>query len=194
MLALFDFLVAVVAGFALFKARRRDARDVLAALGYVLIALAALLGTLRFTFFPQLAPAHQFVSQCASIYGIPAIAVGFFLTAEERLEQWLSLAVGVALTGLSILFFSNKVVTLAMGIAAQCVWLFSAFRFHRVFPKLPAPIIASVVCVSVAGLLFNKPGATFGMQNLNIFHGLLALGLMQQALAWGFLPKQRQRF
>jgi len=194
MLALFDFLVAVIAAFALSKARRHDARDILAASGYALIVLAAFLGTLRFTFFPQLAPTHQFVSQCASIYGIPAIAMGFFFVAEERREQWLFLAVAAALACLSILFFSHKVATLTIGIAAQAVWLLSALRFHRVIPKLPAPVIISVVLISVAGLLFNKPGATAGVQNLNIFHGLLALGLMQQALAWGLLPKQRQQF
>lgn len=191
MLALFDFLVCVTAFYAFMRSQRQGVSDLLAPLGFLLISGAAAVGTFRYAWFPDLLPLHKFASALASVYGVPAIAAGFFLTAEEIRARrfWFSVAALILVPALVLI--DSPLYALLVGIAAQLVWILAAVRFQKLYTGLPVLIAISVVCVSVAGLVFGKPGITAGIQNENWFHGFLAVGNMQQALAFSRVPKRR---
>jgi hypothetical protein len=191
MLALFDFLVCATAFYAFLRSQRHKISDILAPLGFLLIAGAAAVGTLRYAWFPELIQLHKWASALASVYGVPAIAAGFFLTAEEVRGRRLWLIAAVAILLPALLLIGSPIYALIAGLAAQVVWVLAAVRFHKLYRGLPLYIGISVVCVSVAGLVFGKPGVTAGIQNENWFHGFLALGIMQQALAFSLVLKRR---
>ncbi len=189
MLAVFDFLVCASAFFAFLRSRRGGIVDILAPAGFLTIAAAALIGTVRYAFWPDLVTLHQAISLAASVYGVPAVAVGFFLAAEEiRRRRYYELAAGL-LVVLSLALFHLPLFALLIGIAAQVVWIFAAIRFQNIYKGIPVPITISVICVSVAGLVFARPGASLGIQHENWFHGLLAVGLVQQAFAFARLKR-----
>lgn len=189
MLAVFDFLVCICATFGFLRSRRGGVTDVLAPAGFLTIAAAALIGTLRYAWLPQLTGLHQAVSLAASVYGVPAVAVGFFLAAEEIHRRRYYELSSLLLIVLALALFHLPLFALLVGIAAQVTWLFAAVRFHRVYKGIPAPIIASVICVSTAGLVFAHPGTTLDIRHENWFHGLLAIGLVQQALAFARIKR-----
>lgn len=184
MLAVFDFLVCASAVWAYLQCRRNSVTDILAPAGFLLIASAALVGTVRYAFLPDIVTVHKAVSLAASVYGVPAIAAGFFLSAENLgRRRYFQIAAALLLV-VSALIFQNALLVLLVGVAAQLVWVLAAVRFHKVYRGLPVPIGISVVLVSVAGLVFAKPGATLSIQNENWFHGLLAIGIVQQGIAF----------
>lgn len=191
MLALFDFLVCATAFYAFTRSQQHRISDVLAPLGFLLIAGAATVGTLRYAWFPEFVQLHKWASALASVYGVPAIAAGFFLTAEEVRGRRFWLLAAAALLLPALLLIGSPLYALLAGLAAQLVWLLAAIRFQKLYRGLPLLIGISVVCVSVAGLVFGKPGVTAGIMNENWFHGFLALGIMQQALAFSLVLKRR---
>ena len=190
MLAAFDCLVMLSALFAFTKARRAQLTDVLAALGFLLIAGAAGVGTMRYAGLAELKPLHQWASTLASVYGVPAIAAGFFLQAEELRDNKVIGLAPVLLIVPGIMFFSSPLYSLIIGICAQLIWILAAVRFQRVYPGIPLRIGLSVAFISVAGLFFTGEGSTFSIRNENWFHGLLAAGIVQQGLLFARL-KQR---
>lgn len=191
MLALFDFLVCLTSVFALLRSRRQQTSDILAPLGFLLIAGAAAVGTLRYAWFPELVELHRWASALASVYGVPAIAAGFFLDAEAVRGRRSAVIAAAVILVPAVALIGSPLYALVAGIAAQVGWIFAAIRFQKVYRGLPMIIAASVVCVSVAGLVFGKPGITAGIRNENWFHGLLALGIMQQALAFSRVLQRR---
>ncbi|MFZ5629049.1 MAG: hypothetical protein ACOY5B_07955 [Spirochaetota bacterium] len=182
MLAVFDFLVMLSALFAFAKARRAQLTDVLAALGFLLIAGASGVGTIRYAGVAELKPLHQWASALASVYGVPAIAAGFFLQAEEAGKKNLYVLVAVILLVPAILLLSLPLYSLLIGICAQLIWIVAAVRFQKVYPGIPLRIGLSVAFISVAGLVFAGEGSTLSIRNENWFHGLLAAGIVQQGL------------
>ena len=184
MLAVFDFLVCVSALWAYLQCRRNSITDILAPAGFLLIAAAAIIGTARYAFLPELLTAHEAVSLAASVYGVPAIAIGFFLAAENLGRRRYFQLAAAALLLLSLLAYRDPLFVLLIGVAAQIIWILAAVRFQKVYPGLPLPVAISILFVSVAGLVFARPGSTLSIQNENWFHGLLAIGIVQQGIAF----------
>lgn len=183
MLALFDFLVAAMAIFAAMKARRRNLVDAFAQTGYASIAVAALIGTVKFAGVPALAAHHAIASHIAAVVGVPFAAVGFFLVTRE-MHLWASVAVALLVITAAVLFWSSPTYGLLAGVAAQLIWLWAGFNARAVPGRVFLRVIISVVLTSVAGLLFAPPGFFYGIEKENIFHGLLALAIMQQGYAF----------
>jgi glucitol/sorbitol PTS system EIIB component len=187
MLAVFDFLVCICAVFGFLRSRRGGVVDIVAPTGFLLIATAALIGTVRYAWLPHITGLHQAVSLAASVYGVPAVAVGFFLAAEEiRRRRYYELA-SLLLIVLALALYHLPLFALLIGIVAQAIWILAAVRFQRIYEGIPIPIVISVFCVSTAGLVFANPGATLAIRHENWFHGLLAIGLVQQGLAFARL-------
>lgn len=191
MLAAFDFLVMLSALFAFSKARRAQLGDILAPLGFLLIAGAAAVGTMRYAGLSELKPLHQWASTLASVYGVPAIAAGFFLQAEELRDKKVFGLAAVLLVVPGILLFSSPLYSLIIGICAQLIWILAAVRFQKVYSGMPLRIGLSVAFISVAGLVFAGEGSTLSIRNENWFHGLLAAGIVQQGILFARLRQRR---
>ena len=101
LLALFDFLVAAMAIFAAFKARRGGLADLFSQGGYAAIAVAALIGTAKYAAFPALAPYHAIASHIATVIGVPFAAVGFFLVTRQ-LPQWAMAFLAILVVGAGV--------------------------------------------------------------------------------------------
>ena len=183
LLALFDFLVAAMAIFAALKARRGGLADVFSQGGYAAIAVAALIGTVKYAAVPALAPYHAIASQLATVVGVPFAAVGFFLITRQ-LAQWAMAILAVAVLGAAVAFWTSATYGLYAGIAAQVIWLWGGFNARSVAGRVLLRVLISVILTSAAGLLFAPPGMWHGIEREIIFHGLLALALMQQAYAY----------
>lgn len=183
MLALFDFLVAAMAIFAAMGARQRSLVDIFSQTGYATIAVAALIGTVKFAGVPALATHHAIASHIAAVVGVPFAAVGFFLVTRE-LRLWAAGAVAVLVIAAAVVFWASPTYGLLAGIAAQVIWLWAGFNARALPGRIPLRVIISVVLTSVAGLVFAPPGFWHGIEKENIFHGLLALALMQQGYAY----------
>lgn len=183
MLALFDFLVAAMAIFAAMSARQRSLADVFSQTGYAAIAVAALIGTVKFAGVPALAAHHAIASQIATVVGVPFAAVGFFLLTRE-IRLWAACALVLLVIVAAVLFWSSPTYGLLAGIVAQVIWLWAGFNARALPGRILLRVIISVVLTSVAGLVFAPPGLWHGIAKENIFHGLLALALMQQGYAY----------
>ena len=183
MLALFDFLVAAMAIFAALSARQRSLVDVFSQTGYAAIAVAAIIGTVKFAGVPALAQHHAIASHIATVVGVPFAAVGFFLVTRE-LRLWAAGTVALLVITAAVVFWNSPTYGLLAGIAAQAIWLWAGFNARSLPGRIPLRVIISVVLTSVAGLVFAPPGEWHGIAKENIFHGLLALALMQQGYAY----------
>ena len=183
MLALFDFLVAAMAIFAAMSARQRTLGDIFSQTGYAAIAVAALIGTVKFAGVPALAAHHAIASHIATVVGVPFAAVGFFLVTRE-IRLWAACAVVVLVVVAAVVFWTSASYGLLAGIAAQGIWLWAGFNARALPGRILLRVVISVVLTSVAGLLFAPPGVWHGIEKENIFHGLLALALMQQGYAF----------
>lgn len=183
MLALFDFLVGAMAVLAAISARRKTVTDLFSQVGYLSIALAAFIGTTKFLGVGQLANAHILVSHAAAIVGVPFAAIAFFLVSRET-KLWASLAVGAVIVAGAILFWQSATYALLAGVLAQIIWLWASWLQRRVPGRILLRVIISVVLTTVAGLVFAGPGLFYGIEKLNIFHGLLALAILQQSYAF----------
>jgi len=190
MLALFDFLVGAMAVLAAIGARRKNTTDIFSQLGYLSIALAAFIGTTKFLGAGQLADAHRLVSHAAAIAGVPFAAIAFFLVSRDT-KLWASLAAGAVVVAGAILFWQSATYALLAGVLAQVIWLWAAWLKRRAPRRILLRVLISVVLTTVAGLLFAGPGLFYGVEKLNIFHGLLALALLQQYYAFT-LTAQRE--
>lgn len=181
MLALFDFLVFATAVFALFSARRINVLNYLAQFGYATIALAALVGTIRYLGFPTLSGVHHFTSTGAAILGVPCVAVGFLVRTQQ--EQ-IRVVAALFIVGMGLWFWSSAAYALIIGVTAQLLWLIGGWIYRKAHKALLPRVVLAIALTSVAGLLFATPGVWLGLRHENIFHGLLALALMQQAQAF----------
>lgn len=183
MLAAFDALVAITALLAAVNARKNDARDCLSVTGYFSIALAATIGTFRYLGYTQFADEHRLASQIASTIGVPFAAFGFFFASEQlRFRSVLVIALFVAAP--AIRFHGSAAYALLAGIAAQLIWLWGGWLHRHFSGHILWKVILSIALTSTAGLMFDGPGEWFGMRKENVFHGLLALALWQQASAF----------
>jgi len=184
MLSIFDFLVFLTAIYALQYARRRGIIDFLTLSGYALIALAALIGTIRYAGYAELEGAHQLLSRMAAIIGVPAVALGFFYLARKQFKVgWIIVSIVVLFGGAAVFWETNRY-GLWVGIAAQCVWLVAALGYRPRSYRLIFRVVFAVALTSIAGLVFKGSGEWLGIANQNIFHGLLALSLAYQGLAF----------
>lgn len=188
MLAVFDFLVGAMAVLAAISARRKNITDLFSQIGYLSVALAAFIGTTKFLGVGQLAQAHILVSHAAAIVGVPFAAIAFFLVSRET-KLWAMLAVGAVVVAGAILFWQSATYALLAGVLAQIIWLWAAWLQRRVPGRILLRVIISVVLTTVAGLVFAGPGLFYGIEKLNIFHGLLALAILQQYYAFSLTSR-----
>lgn len=188
MLAVFDFLVGAMAVLAAISARRKNITDLFSQIGYLSVALAAFIGTTKFLGVGQLAQAHVLVSHAAAIVGVPFAAIAFFLVSRET-KLWAMLAVGAVVVAGAILFWQSATYALLAGVLAQIIWLWAAWLQRHVSGRILLRVIISVVLTTVAGLVFAGPGLFYGIEKLNIFHGLLALAILQQYYAFSLTSK-----
>ncbi len=183
LLAVFDFLVAATAAFAAIRAHRRSAVDVFTQAGYAAVMVAALIGTVKFSAMPQLASLHAIASHVAAIIGVPFAAVGFLILKRE-IRLWAIAAIAALFVAAAVFFWNSPTYALIVGIFAQALWLWGGI-LRRDESRILLRVVISVVLTSAAGLLFAGPGLWHGIERENIFHGLLALALLQQAYAFG---------
>ena len=185
MLALFDGLVAVTAIFAAFKARRQKTADFFSQGGYAAIAIAALIGTVKFSGVQLLAPHHAIASHIAAIVGVPYAATGFLLVSRD-LKLWAVISIAALFVAAAYVFWASQSYALIAGIFAQAIWLWGGWRERRTPGRVLLRVILSVVLTTVAGLVFAGGGKFHGVDKENIFHALLALALVQQAYAYSY--------
>lgn len=190
MLAAFDFLVAATAYIALRRARQNDARDLFAVVGYLCITIAAIIGTIKFLGFANFAAAHNFTSTIAAAIGVPLVAIGFILSGRSIATKYAVVTVA-AVTIAGISFRNSEMYVFLTGVFAQIIWTAGGWLYHKLPGHILARAVTSVVLTSIAGILFDGSGIWLGMQKENIFHGLLALAIMQQALAFESLGDVR---
>lgn len=181
MLAVFDFLVCATAIFAATRPHRVSATTLIAQVGLLSVAFAALVGTVRYAGYSELTAAHQFASKIAAVVGVPFAAVGF-LTLSRRMAVSMAVVIAATIAVAGFLFFRSPTYALAIGIVAQVIWLVGGWLNRHAAPRLFLRALIAVVLTSVAGLLFAGQGEWYGIQKENIFHGLLALSLLQQGL------------
>jgi hypothetical protein len=191
MLALFDFLVAATASFALAKSRRSGIAGLFSVTGFALIALAAVVGTLKYAFLPHLAPQHKLVSHIAGVVGVPFAALGFF-HFSVTMYKWTSGALAVILVAAAYIFWTSASYALGIGIVAQLIWLWAGWLQHRRGNPVLLRVLISVILTSAAGLFFAGPGELWGTARENIFHACLAIALAQQGFAFGDILRTKQ--
>jgi hypothetical protein len=182
LLAIFDFLVAVTAVFAGIRAYRRNPVDLFTQTGYAAVMVAALIGTVKFAGVTRLAEFHAIASHIAAIIGVPFAAVGF-LALKREIRIWAMAAVGLLFIIAAVLLWKSSTYALFVGIFAQILWLWGGV-LRRAESSILLRVVISVVLTSLAGLLFAGPGLWHGIERENIFHGLLALALLQQGYAF----------
>lgn len=183
MLAAFDALVAFTALLAAVSARKNDARDCITVSGYFSIALAATFGAFRYLGYTQFTDEHRQVSHLASTIGVPFAAFGFFFaSAQLRFRSVLIIAIFVITP--AVRFHGSATYALLAGVAAQVIWLWGGWLQRHFSGHILLKVVLSIILTSTAGLVFDGHGEWLGMRKENIFHGLLALALWQQASAF----------
>lgn len=183
MLSAFEILVAITALWVAVSARKGDARDLLSVTGYFSIALAATLGALRYMGYTQFTDEHRLTSFIATVVGVPFAAFGFFF-ASAQLRFRSVIVIAAIVIAPAIRFQGSAQYALLAGIAAQLIWLWGGWLHRHFSGHIPWRVVVSIALTSTAGLVFDGPGESFGMRRENIFHGLLALALWQQAAAF----------
>lgn len=188
MLALFDFLVGAMAVLAAINARRKSVSDLFSQVGYLSIALAAFIGTTKFLGAGQLADSHRLVSHAAAIVGVPFAAIAFLLVSRPT-RLWASLGAGTVVVAGAVIFWQSATYALLAGVLAQIIWLWAAWLNRKLPGRILLRVLISIVLTTVAGLVFAGPGLFYGIEKLNIFHGLLALAILQQSYAFSLTSK-----
>ena len=149
------------------------------ALGFALVALAALAGVFRFSVAPAVLPVHSFASGVAGQVGIPLIAAAFVALVFPLNTDVAREVVLAAL--LMILFLTFRFVfplpiysTFIGGLAAVAIVAAGA----RISPDSAGifAIVGAIVLVG-AGLGVGTKGALLGIPRVDIFHYLTALSM-----------------
>ncbi len=203
--ALTDFLVVIGAGFGLWRLwpHRRDGRVRMIRLGLIALALAALVGTVRFAagLEDELAPAHSLTSDFAASAGLFLIALGAALALLRKPlppvgTRYLRIGIPVVIAfflvfpGLSAVVSLVPAAALLLGLATGGALL---TRKDWVPGTMWLVAFGAIGLVSLA-LGGSREETTLGLANWHIYHTVLAAcaALMGEATRrlYGHVPKR----
>lgn len=170
------FLVTALIALKLFT--KKDFFSRLASLGFALSSFAALIGTFKFAFFPNLHSVHMFFSQMAGYLGIPLIAFSFWKSKSPLIKKPKALkALIFGLLFCGILFSTFLEIKLYRTIIAGASNLsIIAYSFlHMTSLKNKALGVVGPVLIIASALFIGIKGSLFGFLRIDLFHYTYAL-------------------
>lgn len=170
-----EAVLAVVAlvgsGFVVARQPGSAARP--AAIGLLLLAIAAALGAVRYAGVDDIVPLHTVASRLAG-GGLAAVGVAWCGTAfRHKAWGWLAWAVLVA----AFLFTWRGMDgpwRLPLSVGGVAFGLVGAASWLRSRPRIGVLGVVGAVGIAAAGLAFNTDGALLGVPQVDLFHLSLA--------------------
>ena len=174
------------AGHALAAALVWHRDDKCAAYGFVIVALAATAGVLRFGFSEQLfARLNKHLAHTSAFIGLPLVGVSFaqaWLEVALGTSDVLLLMVGLVLLSVAALSLPDKLLELAKILVNLVAFLAPIVGHAHKLGDLRTA--AGVALFAVAGIwIGGGQGLIFGVKRVNVFH--YAIGLASYMLALG---------
>lgn len=176
--------VCLISAFAFLSSRL----SLSASTGFALVGAAALLGVLRFAFFPEVRPVHSLVSTMAGQIGMPLLGLAFVLVGWRALSARQQLAVVFLLAICFVLFHflvPFKLYGTIVGGAAMVIVIATGIKHFSSSRNFALTAIGGGALVVIAGLGLRGDGELAGMLRVNWYHYALALamGLLYSALS-----------
>lgn len=184
-IAISDAVLAAVCVWGIVKLGRTRF-DLSAVPGFGIVGVAALLGVLRYAFFPELKPAHGLVSTMAGWIGMPLLGFAFILASWRAFSRRVQVGVIFALLALFLLFayvVPFKLYGIVIGGLAMVVVLASGIKELTANQEFAFAAIVGAVLVIFVGLVVRGEGAWAGVLRVNWYHYGLALAMGALAFA-----------
>lgn len=141
--------------------------------GFLLLASAAVLGTIKFAGITQVTTFHRLASEVAEFVGVPAIFIGIY-HREKTLEQ---LRTSVIILGVLIVLylvfacgFKLKNYRIVVGLVAVLAAVYESVIQSQLL------IFFGILFFVAAGSLIGNEGKLFGLRRVDLLHYILALG------------------
>lgn len=173
-----DGILALVAFGACLWLRGRGERY--ASTGFLLMGIAAFIGTVRHAVNPELAELHGFVSDLAACTGLPLIGVQYLSTCfkqpgpDGRMITMGTSVVGFAAFGLA---FPVPLYGTIVGAIAMLAVIAGAARCMPHHPKRASAAIAGALTLMLAGLVIGTDGWLGPIRRVDVFHFALVAAI-----------------
>jgi len=186
--ALSDAILALVAWGAAVIAHLSGSRP--AAAGFALVALAASIGVLRFSAWPQLVPVHTSLSLVAGQVGIPLIGLGFCLAVFRMPPPPGPLLITLILCVLFFIF-QHLIVWNLYGTVVGALGAVAIIAAGIALFPAPSALwtAGGALLLVIAGLAVGTRGELAGMLRIDLFHYLMAIAIGM--MAWGLRAATR---
>ncbi len=202
-LALSDAVLAAASSFAVFLLCQQKAFAGIhrtatkgALLGFLLIALASLAGTLKFGFSEVWNDVYLFLNNAATYLSPPLIGTAIALLLSNR--EWSKPAWGRMIIGLCLAYEITRwygVEALyrdALLAVSLLIALLSVLR-AQIEPGPKGLLLIAFISFFIGGLVIGNQGTLAGYLRLNLFHYLMALGSLLLGTGLFMLLKDQNR-
>ena len=148
--------------------------------GFILVALAALLGAIKFSGVESVISAHKQAALLAATVGMPMVGYAFLGLKSNALQAgsasliawFILLALSIVLVNI-LSFIPYARIIAVVGLLAIII---IAATFLSSSPRAALTAIAGALTIVLTGLAIGTKGELFGLKRVDLYHYGLALG------------------